>query len=281
MIEIEKSILKKVYPERKPWSHKYDFGSLLVIGGSKKYSGSPAFAALAAYRSGVDVVTIAAPRRAADIVATFSPDMITYPLKGDWLSPEHLKELLELADQVSAVAIGGGLERKKETFKTVNQFLERLEIPVVIDADAIHAVAEKKSVMDGKPVVITPHAREFYVLTGIEVKDEVNDRIKKVKEAASELGTTILLKGHVDVISDNKNIALNRTGSPKMTVGGTGDTLTGIVGALLARGVDCFDAACAAAYINGLAGGLAVKKMGESMMASDLLGEIPKVLRRV
>lgn len=280
MIEIKKNILRKVYPKRKLWSHKYDFGSLLVIGGSKRYSGSPAFAALAAYRSGVDVVTVAAPRRAADIVATFSPDMITYPLKGDWLSPEHLRELLGLADKASAVAIGCGLERKKETFKTVNHFLERVEIPAVVDADAIHAVAGKKSVMDGKPVVITPHAREFYALTGIEVKDEIEDRVKKVKETASELKTTILLKGSVDVISDGKDVGLNKTGSPQMTVGGTGDVLTGIVGALLARGVGCFDAACAAAYINGMAGELAAKKFGESMMASDLLEEIPKVLGR-
>jgi len=276
---VNKKILKKIYKKREAWCHKYNFGHLLVIGGSKHYSGSPTFNALAALRSGVDLVTIAAPQRAANIIASFLPDLIAYPLKGDYLNRKHLPELLRLTKNKSAVVIGGGLCREKEILKAVIEYLKRIEIPCVIDADAIHAIALNKKVVKGKNFVITPHTYEFYVLSGIKVGANLKKRIKAVKEVASELKTTILLKGHIDVISDGKRVAINRTGSPFMTKGGLGDTLAGIAGALLAREVNCFDAACAAAYINGKAGELAAKKYEESLIASDLIQEIPNVIK--
>ncbi len=278
VVEIKSNILKRIYRKRKPWCHKYDYGSLLIIGGSKHYSGSPAFNALAALKAGVDLTTIAAPERAANIVASFSPDLIAYPLKGDYLNKKHLRELLELTEKKTAVVIGGGLTRRKEVIEVVIKYLERIDIPAVIDADAIHAVAIKKEILKNKNFVLTPHAFEFKILSGIGVSENLNERIKAVKETAEKLKTTILLKGHVDVISDGKKVALNKTGCSLMTKGGMGDTLAGICGALLARGINCFDSACAAAYINGLAGELASKKFGESVMASDMLKEIHKIL---
>ena len=276
-IIISKKILKKIYKPRPIWSHKGNFGHLLVIGGSKKYSGSPALNALAAYRSGVDLVTVAAPRRAADIIASFSPDLITYPLEGDFLNKSHLKEIFLLRQNANAVAIGGGLERNKETLDAVIEILGDLTIPCVIDADAIHAVAKNKQVLRSN-FIITPHLNEFYVLTGIKPEPDLRKRTEVVKEVASQLGCIIVLKGHVDVISDGKLVGMNKTGNPYMTVGGTGDTLTGICGALIARGIKPFEAACAACYINGLAGNLAAKKFKEGLMASDLIKEIPNVI---
>lgn len=275
---VKRNLIKNIYKPRKKWSHKGNFGSLLVIGGSRKYSGSPAFNALSAYRSGVDLVTVAAPTRAADIVASFSPDLITYPLDGDYINETHLDDIFVLAGSSDAVAIGGGLEGNKKTLATINKILKGLTIPCVIDADAIHAVAKNKKVLR-KNFVITPHSNEFFVLTGIKPEPDVKKRINIVKKSASKLGCIILLKGYVDVISDGKKVTLNKTGNPYMTVGGTGDTLTGICGALLARGVEPFDAACAACYINGRAGDLAVKKFGEGFIASDLINEIPKVIK--
>jgi NAD(P)H-hydrate epimerase len=275
---VKQSILKQIYKPRPEWSHKGDFGHLLVIGGSKKYSGSPAFNALAAYRSGVDLVTIAAPKRAADIIASFSPDLITHPLDGDYFDESHLKEVLELAKDAKAVVIGGGLERYNSTLIAVRKFLKRINLPCVIDADAIHAM--KKKVVIKRNFVITPHSHEFFLLTGIRPESEVERRFAIVKNVATQIGCVIVLKGHVDVISDGMRTAINNTGNPYMTVGGTGDTLTGICGALLARGVDPFEAACAACFINGMAGGLAAKKYGEGLMASDLINEIPNVLKR-
>jgi NAD(P)H-hydrate epimerase len=157
--------------------------------------------------------------------------------------------------------------------------LEKIKVPCVIDADAIHAISLNKKFLKRKNFVVTPHTYEFYVLSGIKVGKDLKERIRAVKEVASELKTTILLKGHIDVISDGKKIAINRTGSPYMTKGGLGDTLAGICGALLARKANCFEAACAAAYINGKAGELAAKKYKEGLIASDLIEEIPRVIK--
>ncbi|MBI5871765.1 NAD(P)H-hydrate dehydratase [archaeon] len=281
MIEINKSVLKNVYKKRDHWSRKYNFGHLLVIGGSKQYSGSPALVALAALRSGVDLVTVVAPERAANIIASFSPDLIAYPLKGDYLNKKHLPELLKFTENKTAVVIGNGLCREEETLETIIEYLKNVNIPCVIDADAIHAVAQNKKVIENKNFIITPHGREFEVLSGVKVSTNLNERIEAVKKVASELKTTILLKGHVDIISDGKEVALNKTGSPKLSVGGTGDTLTGVCGAMLSRGINTFIASCASAYVNGKAGEYAVKKYGESTIATDLIEKIHIVLGSV
>jgi len=286
MKEVTKNILKDIYKKRPKESKKYDFGLLTVIGGSEFYSGSPALSALAAFRAGVDMVRIIAPKRAADIIASFKPDLAAYPLKSDLLTKEHLATLLTLTESAKAVSygktavvIGGGMGRSAQTQETILEFLSQVSVPVVIDADAIHALGKNPEIISGKPCLITPHTYEFFVLTGREVyKLPEEEKIKTVQEEATRLQTTILLKGPVDIISDGKEVALNKTGSPLLTVGGMGDTLAGIAGALLVRGIDPFLAGQAAAYINGLAGELAGKKLGESLMATDLIEAIPEVL---
>ena len=279
---VQKSILKEVYKRRDPGAHKYDYGALLVIGGSEKYHGSPAFnalAGLAAYRTGVDIVEVAAPKRAADIIATFSPDLITIPLEGDFLSTDHLDRILSECENKKAVVVGGGIGKESETQKFVLSLLESLNLPCVIDADAIYAVARDREVL--KPNhVITPHAYEFRALTGIELDGlTFNQKVKAVRDAAKQLNNcVIVLKGKEDIISNGKHTAVNKTGNKYMTVGGTGDTLAGICGSLLAQGAAPFKAACAAAYINGRAGDLIAKKKKQSLLASDLINAIPKVI---
>jgi len=283
MFTITKTIIKKIYKKRNIYSRKYDFGSLLIIGGSKKYSGSPGFnilaaLAMASYRSGVDIVEIAAPERAANIAACFSPDIIAYPLKGEYISMKHINQLLKLTTNKTAVVIGGGIERRKETIKTIIRFIEKIELPCVVDADAIYAISNKKSVLN-ENIVVTPHAYEFYILTGKNVSHlPTRQKIMIVKKEAKQLNCTILLKGNPDIISDGENVGINKTGNPYMTVGGTGDILAGILGSLLAQKIDIFTASCAAAYINGKAGDIAAKKMKHSLVASDLIKEIPKVI---
>jgi len=273
-------VLKKVYRKRDKWCRKFNFGHLLIIGGSIHYSGSPALAALAALRAGVDLVTIIAPKRAADIIASFKPDLIAYPVECDYFTPSKIDDVLEFFHKKDALVIGGGMLRKEEVKEFITKVIEKVEIPCVIDADAIYAIAENKKCIKGKEVIITPHAYEFFILSGERVKENLEDRIKKAKKIASELNCTILLKGHIDVIACKERIAINETGSVYMTKGGTGDTLAGICGAFLARGVDCFTAACAAAWLNGKAGEFAARKYGESLLASDLIEEIPNVLRK-
>ena len=287
MQEVTKNILKKIYKVRSPESKKYDFGLLIVIGGSEFYSGSPALSAMAAFRAGVDMVRIIAPKRAADIIASFSPDLAAYPLVGKWLGKKHLATLIEMTEGAkevahgkTAVVIGGGVGRSEETQNVILEYLEKVSVPVVIDADAIHAVSKKPEIILGKPFLITPHTYEFFVLTGREVyKLPEEEKIRAVLEGAARLKTTILLKGRTDIISDGKEVALNKTGGPFLTVGGTGDTLAGICGAILARGIDPFLAAQAAAFINGLAGEIAFKKLGEGLVATDLIEAIPEVIK--
>ena len=274
MIEIDKSILKKVFKKRSNWSYKYDYGSLLIIGGSKLYHGSPALAGLAALRSGVDLVTIIAPERAANIIAGFSPDLITYPLKGDYLDKKHLPELMKFSKNKTAVVIGGGLCREKKILNAVRLFLKRINIPTVIDADAIHALDKN---IAKKNFLITPHSKEFYLMSKIKLERSLNKRIEAVKRTANK--STILLKGSIDVISDSKRVAINKTGNPYMTKGGTGDTLAGICGSLLAQGIKPFESACAAAYINGKAGDMAAKEKKQSLLATDLIEKIPEAIR--
>lgn len=276
---VTNSILRKVYKPRKKESHKGDYGRLLIIGGNKKYSGSPAFnaigglQAMSSYRSGTDIVEVIAPKRAADIIAGFSPDIITLALKGDHLKKEHIKILLKESGDKTAFVIGGGLGREQTTLSAVRDYLRKTKLPGVIDADAIYAIRNSK--INLRNFVITPHACEFKILTGKTVLGDINERMNQVKESAKKLDTSILLKGHIDIISDGSKIAINKTGNPYMTVGGTGDTLAGILGSLIAQGNSLFDSACAAAYINGKAGELTRKK--SSLVASDLLENIGKI----
>lgn len=278
-MHITKGLVKKLYPKREPWAHKGQFGKLLIIGGSKLYSGSPALAALAAIRSGCDLATVAAPQRAADIVAGFGPDLITHPLKGDWLAPAHLKECLELEKNATAAVIGGGINRHSQTLDLVRRFLQKTSLPCVVDADALHAILRAMALKLKPNFLLTPHAREFEVLTDMLPSQNMSRRAEQVRSLAERLGCTVLLKGHIDVISDGSSIATNQTGNPYMTKGGTGDTLAGIAGAFLARGHSTLLSGCAAAYINGLAGDLAAQELGESLMALDLVDAIPKVLK--
>jgi len=287
MIEVTKDILKNIYKERPREARKYDYGLVLVIGGSEFYSGSPALSGLAAFRAGADMVRIIAPKRAADIIASFTPNLAAYPLNGERLTKEHLATLVSMTEAAkanarskAAVVIGGGTGRTEETQKVIFEYLSQVFIPTVIDADAIHALSKNPAIVSGKPFLITPHTFEFFVLTGREVyKLSEEEKIKAVQEEAKRLQTTILLKGATDIISDGKEVALNRTGSAFMTVGGMGDTLAGIAGGLMARGISPFEAAQAAAYINGLAGELAGKKLGESLMATDLIDNISEIIK--
>ena len=288
MKKVTKEILKDLFEERKKGAYyrKYDFGLLIVVGGSEFYSGSPALSALAAFNSGVDMVRVIAPQRAADIIASFSPDLAAYPLEGKWVEAKHLPILMtmtESAKDVSrgnvAVVIGGGTGRSQETQDTILQYLEQISISAVIDADAIHALGKNPQIVSGKKFLITPHSYEFFVLTGREIyKLPHEQKIEAVKEEAARLGTTILLKDKPDIISDGKEVALNETGSPYMSVGGTGDTLAGICGALLARNIEPFVAAQAASFINGEAGRKAAENIKEGLLATEVIKKIPEIL---
>lgn len=266
--------------ERGSGSHKGMSGGLLVVGGSETYSGAPALASLAAYRLGLDLVYTALPESAAQAVASYSPSMITVKLKGERLTPESLPRIEKLLGKVSAVAVGPGLGMADDTVEAVGRLVEmvgKMGLPMVLDADGLKAYA-KNPVKLGSPTVFTPHGREFKLLTGEKAKGDHLQKGEIVSDAVRKLGGIILLKGEVDVISDGEYTRYNWTGNPGMTVGGTGDLLTGLVGGYLAQNVKPFYAACSAAYLNGRAGDRVAEKKGYHILPEDLLDEIPVVV---
>lgn len=261
-------------------AHKGDFGRLLVVGGSEIFSGAPALVALAALRTGVDIVYLAAPTKTAYAVSSMSPNLITLKLKGDRLNLENVAELTPYLEMVDAVVMGPGLGLHSKTREFVKAFVSAVENagkPLLLDADGLKAFAEFKRKLK-VPLVLTPHAGEYAVLTGQKLPEKLEERAVEVQRTAAELKSVILLKGQVDVICDTTRVKLNFTGNPGMTVGGTGDVLSGIVGAFLAQKSDAFDAAVAGAFVNGAAGDFAANTIGYHLVATDLLDWIPRVL---
>jgi NAD(P)H-hydrate epimerase len=272
-------------PKRRADAHKGDYGRLLVVGGSSRYVGAPALAGLAALRSGVDLATIAAPEKTALAINSLSPDLITIKLSCLDLKPAVLPEIFAELEKSTAAIIGPGLGAKPETKKSVLEVVKRLRglnLPALFDADALKALALKLDLIHQMPWVLTPHAGEFEILSGTELPANLRARIREVGAFAKKIGCTVLLKSHVDIIaSPTGKTKLNRTGNPGMTVGGTGDVLSGIIGAFLAQGVDTFKATVAGAWVCGRAGDLCLREKGPEFLASDLIQELPKVFRKV
>ncbi len=288
-----KTILKGIYKKRKPWSHKGQFGKLVVVSGSHIHTGSPVFVGMSAYRAGCDLVYLTGPQRAMNIAANYAPELITKPLKGDYLNESHVSKILTLIEssRATAVVIGPGLWRIDETRKAINMLVNQIKIPMLLDADGIRAVSAIRDELKMKKILMTPHANEFLELTGVQVSENIKDRINAVRKNAYKINCgkdntcplyppiAIALKGNIDVISNGKDLVLNDTGTPFMSKGGFGDTLTGIAGALLSRGIDTFTAGWAATFINGKAGETAAKEYGESVLPTDLIEKISGVIK--
>jgi len=261
-------------------SHKGDFGRLLVIGGSETYSGAPALVAMAALRTGVDLAYVAAPESTARALSSMSPDLITVKLQGKHLNPDNMSDLETYIKQTDAVVLGPGLGLHAETKKAVKAIINTVENagkPLLLDADGLKAFADFKRNLK-VPLVLTPHSGEYAILTGKKLSKDLEGKVSEVQKTAAELGAIVLLKGAIDIISEGKRTKLNFTGNPGMTVGGTGDVLSGIAGAFLAQQVEPFEAAVAAAFVNGAAGDFIFSEKGPHMVASDLMNWIPQVL---
>ena len=255
-------------------SHKGDAGRVLVIGGGA-YSGAPALAALAALRAGADIVTVAAPKSVSDIIASFSPNLIVRSLSGNRLLLEDVPLILELIKKHDVVVIGMGLGTEGATLEALKQIVPRC-LKAVVDADAlipevVHA--------GHKDIIVTPHAGEIKRLSGTDVPGDEEKKLAFVRDFAMDNKLTVLLKGKMDIISDGIEFRANRTGNAGMTVGGTGDVLAGLTGALFAKH-EAFSAACAAAFINGAAGDLAFEEFGYGLLATDVIDHIPEAMKQ-
>ncbi|KTG10385.1 bifunctional ADP-dependent (S)-NAD(P)H-hydrate dehydratase/NAD(P)H-hydrate epimerase [Haloprofundus marisrubri] len=259
---------------RDPASHKGDNGDILVVGGGP-FSGAPALSAQAALRAGADLVNVACPEDVADAVRGYSENLIVHDLDGDHLRPAHVDELLGRAESKDAVVLGPGLGSADETLDAVEQFFAEFEGTAVVDADALQVVPE---VDTDATLVCTPHQGELQKMGG-ETADDWEERAELVEVFAGDVGQTLLVKGAYDIVSDGEQTRVSRTGNAGMTVGGTGDVLAGVTGALAAT-QEPFDAACVAAWANGHAGDIVAAERGYGLVSTDLPDALPKAMNR-
>ncbi len=264
---------------RDPWSHKGEYGKILIVGGSKYYTGAPALSALSALRTGADLAVIFAPSEVADTIRSYSPNLIVWSYEGEFFNKDALEPLLEIYRKFDVIVLGPGIGQEKETLSSIKEAIRTLDKPLVIDADALKALAKYGA--PKKDIILTPHAGEFKMMFGVELPRDIFERAEIVKKMAQEHGVTILLKGHIDVISNGVNVKLNKTGNPGMTVGGTGDVLTGIIATIRAWKQTSMDSASVGAFICGLAGDIAYEKYGYELTATDVANNIPEALRKI
>lgn len=274
-------------------SHKGDHGHLLVVAGSRGKAGAAVLAARAAVRGGAGLVTVAVPAPAVSTVETASLESMTVTLPADsggdgegQARPAGLVErILEAADGKDAVALGPGLGRGEELEAALRRAVVELQLPLVLDADGLNAFAGRLGELDERraPTVLTPHPGELARLLGVETSRVVADRVEAARRAAGESGAVVLAKGHRTVVArPDGTVHVNTTGNPGMASGGSGDVLTGLVGALLAGGTEVGTAAVLGAYLHGLAGDLAAHERGETgLAAGDLVDRLPAALRHL
>ncbi|MEM4310801.1 MAG: NAD(P)H-hydrate dehydratase [Nitrososphaerales archaeon] len=274
-----KELLNKAIKPRKSDSKKGDNGIALVVGGSWLYHGAPTLAALAALRSGIDLVYLATPKNIAPSIRAISPNLIVLPLPDAKLTKGSARRLIKwLPKKVDSSVIGPGLGKQNtDGMKLLVDELSMSKIKILLDADALQLDVIER--LKGKDCVITPHAGEFKRVFNIELKGNYEDKAIMVKEKAKEYNIIVLLKGKYDIISDGERVVINKTGCSAMTVGGTGDVLAGLVAGLMAKGIEPFIASVFGAYINGIAGERAYQKLGLHIMATDLIDELPFILK--
>ncbi|MBN1405084.1 MAG: NAD(P)H-hydrate dehydratase, partial [Candidatus Omnitrophica bacterium] len=264
-----------------------DYGHLCVIAGSAGMSGAACMASQAAFRAGCGLVTLGVPKSLYPIAAKKLTEVMLKTLpetKSGSLSKSAFSEILKLLKNKSACAIGPGISQNKQTMGLILKLLIKLNIPAVLDADGLNALSQNVNVLKKikAPFILTPHPGEMARLIGHKA-DYVQKNRKTVALAfAKKYNVTVVLKGHNTVVAGRKNkIYVNKTGNPGMATAGSGDVLTGIIGSFLAQGAAPYEAAKLGVYIHGLAGDLAKKQTGEvSLIASDILANIPKVIRR-
>ena len=276
---LSSSLVKKFISPRKSSSRKGDNGIVLVVGGSYIYHGAPILSSIAALRCGTDLVYTCIPKINVTPTRSISPNLIVIPLVDQKLTRGAVNKLVgALPRNLDSATIGMGLaiQERNSLLVLVKSFLDR-DVRLSLDASAL--VPEVLPLLKNKNVVVTPHAGEFKRLFGELPPNSKTQRIKLVEKNAKEYGITVLLKGATDVISNGNTTYLYEKKIPAMTVGGTGDVLSGLVAGMLSKSRNALESAASAAFINGLAGKSAQKKLGLHMTSMDLLDEIPSVMK--
>ena len=279
-MELNHEQVLKILPDRKIDAHKGDFGKILLLCGSRGYTGAAYLAAMGALRSGAGLVFLGVPESIYAIEAVKLNEAIVFPLPEEdgKLSEEAIPEILERLPKMDAVLLGPGLGQSEGVFKTVKAVLENASCPVVLDADGINVIAGHKDILRGRtnPTVLTPHAGEFARLGG----STAESRQAAAEEMVLNLGCILLLKGSGTVITDGWTTYINPTGNPGMAVGGSGDVLSGIITALLGQGISPLEAAACGAWLHGAAGDICAGEIGQyGMLPTDMVNVLPRLLK--
>ena len=271
-------------------AHKGIFGSLLIIGGARGMSGAVILAARAAYRSGIGKATVAVPGAAWIPVASQLVEPMTVALDdrhhpGEF-SVDMADDLVSRSDFFDAVVFGCGLGRSPHTASLVNAFVPRCRKPLLLDADALTqfdpSIIDKRRATPDRPLVLTPHPGEMAALCGEPIAAVQLNRESVAARFARSHSCVLALKGSATVIAENDKIAVNPTGNPGMATGGSGDVLSGIIGALLATGMAGFDAARLGVWVHGRAGDIRAQTVGEtSLIASDIIDGLATAIQEL
>lgn len=278
--ELDHQAVRNILPNRDPWAHKGDFGKILLLCGSRGYTGAAALAAMGALRSGAGLVYLGVPESIYAIEAVKLTEPIVFPLsdEGGMLSANAVAEISLKLPKMDAVLIGPGLGQSKGTLAVLKAVLREFSGPVVVDADGINLLAQHKYLLRGRtaPTILTPHDGEFIRLAGCLGED----RPAAAAALARELGCIVVLKGHETLITDGTGCYRNRTGNPGMAVGGSGDVLAGILVSLLGQGIKPMEAAAAAVWLHGAAGDRCAAEMGQyGMLPSDMVAALPRLMK--
>ena len=277
---LNRELVLSLLPDRNPWGHKGNFGKLLLLCGSRGYTGAAFFAAMGALRSGAGLVFLGVPESIYGIEAVKLNEPVIFPLPdaGGRLSADAVPEILARLPQMDAVLVGPGLGQSEGTLAVVRAVLEKAECPVVVDADGINVLSAHRDLLRGRklPTILTPHDGEFARLGGVIGED----RMAAAAALAEELGCVVLLKGHETCITDGTDGYLNPTGNPGMAVGGSGDVLAGVITALLGAGLPPLEAAACGAWLHGAAGDRCAAELGQyGMLPTDMLSALPRLMK--
>jgi NAD(P)H-hydrate epimerase len=263
-------------PPRPADGHKGTFGRVLIVAGSRGMTGAAVLSGLGALRGGAGLVYVATPESALPIVAASEPSYLTIPLKEDGkgrIRKSALKRLRQAAEGMTSLAIGPGWGRSRGLGQAALALYRDLPQPMVIDADALNALAECREALSthAGPRVLTPHPGEFARLTGLSTESIQSDREAAAERFATDNGIVLVLKGPGTIVCDGARLYVNTTGNSGMATGGTGDVLTGLIAALLAQGMPAFEAAQLGVWLHGRAGDLAAEALSQpGLIASDL-----------
>lgn len=278
--ELNREQVLSLLPERDPEGHKGTYGKLLLLCGSRGYTGAAYLAAMGALRCGAGLVFLGVPESIYSIEACKLNEPIVFPLpeEAGKLSEKAIPELLGRLPQMDGVLIGCGLGQSAGTFSVVKAVLENAQCPVVVDADGINVLCAHKDILRGRayPTILTPHEGEFRRLGG----GSDGDKMARAASFAREINCILVLKGHGTCTTDGKTGYRNPTGNPGMAVGGSGDVLAGMITALAGQGIAPLEAAAAACWLHGAAGDLCARELGQyAMLPTDLLNTLPRLLR--